>query len=131
MTKSREKLDSQVSIKFNDTIIARFENEDIYFNQITQSNHLQSIKKINVDTIDSRNVIRFDLTSKKQYVTQRARDAYLASICQFEAFYDLSVAAQSIDHSFSDIETLNKRIIWQIENYIKELKFVKLNSKKF
>jgi hypothetical protein len=111
MTKSREKLDSQVSIKFNDTIIARFENEDIYFNQITQSNHLQSIKKINVDTIDSRNVIRFDLTSKKQYVTQRARDAYLASICQFEAFYDLSVAAQSIDHSFSDIETLNKRII--------------------
>jgi hypothetical protein len=26
---------------------------------------------------------------------------------------------------------LNKRIIWQIENYIKELKFVKLNSKKF
>jgi hypothetical protein len=25
---------------------------------------------------------------------------------------------------------LNKRIIWQIKNHIKELKFVKLNSKK-
>ncbi len=91
MTKSREKLDSKISIKFNDTVIARFENEDIYLDQITQSNNLQSIKKINVDTISSRDVIRFDFTSKKQYVTQRAREAYLTSICQLEAFYDLSV----------------------------------------
>ncbi len=35
MTKSREKLDSKNSIKFNDTIITRFENDDIYLNQIT------------------------------------------------------------------------------------------------
>jgi hypothetical protein len=83
MTKSREKLDSKNSIKFNDTIIAWFENDDIYLNQITQSNHLQLIKKINVDTINSRDVIRFDFTSKKQYVTQRARDAYLVLICLF------------------------------------------------
>ncbi len=110
MTKSREMLDLKTSIKFNDTIIAHFENE-IYFNQITQSSHLQSIKKINADTINSRNVIRLNLTSKEQYVTQRTREVYLASICQFEAFYDLSVAAQSIDHFLSDIEILNKRII--------------------
>ncbi len=111
MIKSREKLDSKNSIKFNDTIITRLENDDIYLNQITQSEHLQSIKKINVDTINSRDVIRLDLTLKKQYVTQRTRDAYLASICQLEASYDLFVAAQSIDHFFSDIEILNKRII--------------------
>jgi hypothetical protein len=86
MTKSREKLDSKNLIKFNDTIITRLENDDIYLNQITQSNHLQSIKKINVDTINSRNVIRLDLTSKKQSVTQRAREAYLTSIFQLEAF---------------------------------------------
>ncbi len=76
MTKSREKLDSKNSIKFNDTIIAELENDDIYLNQITQSDHLQSIKKINVDTISSRDVIQFDLTSKKQYMTQRACEAY-------------------------------------------------------
>jgi hypothetical protein len=110
MTKFREMLDSKISIKFNNTIIARFENE-IYLNQITQLDHLQQIKKINADTINSRDVIRLDLTSKKQYVTQRARNAYLTSICQLEAFYDLFVAAQSIDHSLSDIEILNKRII--------------------
>jgi hypothetical protein len=111
MTKSREKFDSKNSIKFNDTIITQLENDDIYFNQITQSNLLQSIKKINIDTINSRDVIRLDLTSKKQYVTERTRDAYLASICQLEVFYDLSIVAQSIDHFFSDVEILNKRII--------------------
>jgi hypothetical protein len=110
MTKLRKMLDSKISIKFNDTIIARFKNE-IYLNQIIQFDHLQQIKKINADTINSRNVIRFDLTSTKQYVTQRTRDAYLTSICQLEAFYDLSIVAQSIDYSLNDIETLNKRII--------------------
>ncbi len=40
MTKSRKMLDLKISIKFNDTIIARFENE-IYLNQIIQLDHLQ------------------------------------------------------------------------------------------
>jgi hypothetical protein len=69
MTKSQEMLGSKISIKFNDTIIARLENK-IYFNQIIQLDHLQQIKKINANTINLRNVIRFDFTSKKQYVTQ-------------------------------------------------------------
>jgi hypothetical protein len=110
MTKSGEKLDSKNSIKFNDTIITRLENDDIYLNQIIQSDHLQSIKKINVDTINSRNMIRLDLISKKQYVIQQTRDVYLASICQLEVSYDLFIATQSIDYFFSDIEILNKRI---------------------
>ncbi len=110
MTKSRKMLDLKISIKFNDTIIARFENE-IYLNQIIQIDHLQQIKKINADTISSRDVIRLDLISKKQYVTQRIRDTYLASICQLETFYDLFVVAQSIDYFLNDIEILNNRII--------------------
>jgi hypothetical protein len=110
MTKSRELFDSKISIKFNDTIIARLENE-IYLNQIIQLDHLQQIKKINADMISSRDVIRLDFTSKKQYVTQQARDVYLTSICQLKASYDLFIIVQSIDHFFNDIETLNKRII--------------------
>jgi hypothetical protein len=90
MIKSRKKLNSKISIKFNDTIIVRFENE-IYLNQIIQLDHLQQIKKINVDTISSRDVIRLDFTSKKQYVTQRTRDVYLTLICQLEVSYDLFV----------------------------------------
>ncbi len=102
MTKFREMLDSKISIKFNNTIIARFENE-IYLNQITQLDHLQQIKKINADTTSSRNVIRLNFTSKEQYVTQRARDVYLALICQFEVSYDLFVVVQSIDHFLNEL----------------------------
>ncbi len=64
-------------------------------------------------------------------MTQRARDAYLASICQFETSFDLSLAAQSIEISSENIATLNKRLQWQIDNHIKELRYVSLDSTKF
>uniref|UniRef100_L7JQT6 Integrase catalytic domain-containing protein n=1 Tax=Pyricularia oryzae (strain P131) TaxID=1143193 RepID=L7JQT6_PYRO1 len=52
----------------------------------------------------------------QQYVAQRARGAYIATICQPEAAFDLSVAAQTTDPTDAEIERLNKRIQWQIEN---------------
>ncbi len=42
MTKSRDCFDSNFSLKFNDTIIERQEN-DIYLRQISQFDHLQLI----------------------------------------------------------------------------------------
>jgi hypothetical protein len=42
MIKSRDHLDSNSSLKFNDTIIEHQEN-DIYLRQISQSDHLQLI----------------------------------------------------------------------------------------
>jgi hypothetical protein len=91
---------------------------------------LQLIKNVKLNIINSRNVVRLKLLSKKQYVTQRAKNAYLALICQSKTSFDLFVAAQLIDHSFSDITILNKRLQWQIDNHIKELKFVKLDLTK-
>jgi hypothetical protein len=94
MTKSRNNLDSNFSLKFNDTIIERQENDiDIYLKQISQSEHLQLIQNVDIAIISSRDKIRFALISKEQYVTQRARDAYVASICQSKASFDLSFAA--------------------------------------
>jgi hypothetical protein len=92
MTKLRNSLDSNFSLKFNDTIIERQEN-DIYLRQISQSDHLQLIQDINIAITSFRSKIRLALISKEQYVTQRARDAYVASICQFETSFDLSLAA--------------------------------------
>jgi hypothetical protein len=83
MTKSRDNLDSNFSLKFNDTIIERQEN-DIYLRQISQFDHFQLIQDINIAIISFKNKIRLALISKEQYVTQRARDAYVASICQLE-----------------------------------------------
>lgn len=49
---------------------------------------------------------------------QCAHGAYLASICQPEAAYNLAVAAQlqEKDQSKDDYKTLNKQLIWQAKN---------------
>jgi hypothetical protein len=109
MIKSRNCLDSNFSLKFNDTIIERQEN-DIYFRQISQSDHFQLIQNVNIAITSSKNKIKFALILKKQYVTQRARSAYVASICQSKASLDLSFVAQLIEVSSENITTLNKRL---------------------
>jgi hypothetical protein len=129
MIKSRNNLESNFSLKFNDTIIERQEN-DIYLKQISQSDHLQLIKNVDITIISSKSKIRSALTSKKQYVAQRARDAYVVSICQFETLFDLSLAAQLIEISSKNITTLNKRLQWQIDNHFRDINYVKLDSTK-
>jgi hypothetical protein len=109
MTKSRNHLDSNSSLKFNDTIIERQEN-DIYLRQISQSDHLQLIQNVDIAIISSKDKVRLALISKEQYVTQRTRNAYVASICQSKASFDLFLAAQSIEVSSENITTLNKRL---------------------
>ncbi len=127
MIKSRDNLESNSSLKFNDTIIERQEN-DIYLRQISQSDHLQLIKDVDIATISFKSKIKFALISKKQYVAQRARDAYVASICQFETSFDLSLVAQSIEISSENITILNKRLQWQIDNHFRDINYVKLDS---
>ena len=46
----------------------------------------------------------------QRYVEQRARGAYIASICQPETAFDLSVAAQTTEPTYEDIKRLNKRL---------------------
>ncbi len=64
MTKSRDNLESNFSLKFNDTIIQRQEN-DIYLKQISQSDHFQLIKDVDIAIISSRDKMRLALISKK------------------------------------------------------------------
>jgi hypothetical protein len=112
MTKTREQLTSINSLKFNDTQIERIDsNEVIYFRQQT---HIQDIQLINsvefTIIISARDKIRAMLTLRDQYFVQRARETYLTSICQSEASFDLSRAAQSIEITSDDITALNKRL---------------------
>ncbi|KAM4054425.1 polyprotein [Hirsutella rhossiliensis] len=61
--------------------------------------------------------INLQASSRHQdYAAQRARGAYIASICQPEATYDCSVAAQAQEPVNTDFKALNKRIEWQINN---------------
>jgi len=63
----------------------------------------------------------------QQYIEQRARGAYIASTCQLEASFDLSVAAQAQNLSDEDIKALNKRLKWQTENLNCGLRYVTVN----
>jgi ribosomal protein S15P/S13E len=46
----------------------------------------------------------------QQYLKQRARDAYLASVCQPKAAFDLSAAAQASNPTPENAAALNKRL---------------------
>jgi hypothetical protein len=130
MIKSREQLISDNPLKFNGTRIERIENDTIYFRQETHIQEIQLMQLIESIIISVRDKIRIMLTSRDQYIVQRAREAYLTSICQSEASFDLSHAAQSTDSTFcsDDITALNKRLQWQIINQIRGLKYVRLNQ---
>jgi hypothetical protein len=108
--KKREKLISIISIKFNDDLIFLSDNSLL----LTQSKQFDQIKLINlsfsVNLTSSREEIRKMITLKDQYVAQRARDVYIATISQFEASFDLSFAAQIINSKEKDAKRLNQRL---------------------
>jgi hypothetical protein len=111
MTKTREQLTSENALKFNGTRIERTEpNGTIYFRQETHIQGIQLIQSIDTIITSARGKVRIKLIIKEQYVTQRIREAYLTSICQSEASFDLSHAAQSTEITSDDINALNKRL---------------------
>lgn len=63
-------------------------------------------------------------TKNLDFLVQRARGAYIATICQPEVAYDLSVAAQYQNPTNEEILSLNKRLLWQMENLNRGIKFV-------
>jgi hypothetical protein len=114
MIKTREQLTFINSLKFNDTRIERLESNEIDIIYFRQKTHIQDIQLI--DSVEStiitsaQDKVRIKLILRDQYIAQRAREAYLTFICQSEASFDLSHAAQSIEMSSDDINTLNKRL---------------------
>ena len=62
-----------------------------------------------------------------KYVEQRARGAYIASICQPEATFDLSTAAQTRDPTTDDIRALNRRLQWQMTNAARGVTYVPID----
>lgn len=63
----------------------------------------------------------------QRYLEQRARGAYIASICQPESSFDLSVAAQVRDPQEKDYMNINRRLQWQIDHLDRGLKYIPIN----
>jgi hypothetical protein len=118
MSKKRKMLIIFISIKFNDEIISliefEFTSKGSYNLSLTQLKQFDQIQLINlsasVDLISSRGQIRKMVTPKDQYVAQRARGAYIATMTQSEAAFDLSLAAQVTNLKEEDTKRLNKRL---------------------
>ncbi len=113
MIKNRERFTSDNSLKFNEIRIERLDSDEIiYFRQKTHIQDIQLIQSTESSITNARKKVRVNLIFRKQYIAQRARDVYLAIICQLETTFDLSYAAQSTESTFSsdDIIALNKRL---------------------
>jgi hypothetical protein len=106
-------LEEKKPLEFNGGRIELCEG-DIRFSQKGQVNQLRTIDPAAED-------------AAQQYVAQRARGAYISSICQPEAAFDLSTAAQVREPEKDDFAALNARIQWQIDNPARGLRFIPLD----
>ncbi|KAL0929723.1 uncharacterized protein CTRU02_215366 [Colletotrichum truncatum] len=101
-------------LQFNGGIIALSTDNSINLRQKGQAKKLRCIETT-------------EPNPKQQYVEQRARGAYIASICQPEACFDLSTAAQHQDPSPEAIKALDQRIRWQMESPNRGITFIPLD----
>lgn len=127
--KEREKLTSTTPIKFNRGLISQHENSMT----LTQERHCQNLGIVSLETVDltsSQRVMRKLVGTKQQYIAQRVRGTYIVTVCQPEAAFALSLAAQVTEPNDDDIKKLNKILTWQHENPSRGLRFVPLNADK-
>ena len=110
LAKEREKHDN-ASITFNVGGI-KHKSNFIHLTQDRQCRniHLVTLKSMNLTS--SRDKIQKTLTPKNQYIAQCAREAYIATISQPKAAFDLLFAAQIVNPKEKDVKSLNKRIQW-------------------
>jgi len=66
-------------------------------------------------------------TYQQSYIEQRARGAYIATICQPEATFDLSTAAQTQNPAEKEVKELNKRLEWQKNNRERGIHYVAID----
>jgi hypothetical protein len=112
--KPKEKLTTDSPLIFNGCILSKEANGSIRLHQKKQGEKLKLVE-------------RGSTTLKQQYIEQRARGAYIASICQPEATFDLSTAAQHKDPGDDDVTSLNKRLEWQTANLGRGLTYIPLD----
>jgi hypothetical protein len=126
LAKEREVLKPGSPVKFNNAVISLVDG-NIELTQEAQCKSLKLIQKGNADIVTTRGKTTKATSPKEQYVSQQAKGAYIATICQPEASFDLSYTAQTLNYSDDDIKVLNRRLLWQIENAKKGITFVPLD----
>lgn len=112
--KPREELSTLSKLIFNGCIATMEIDGSIHLTQKDQGKKLRLVDK------KGKNL-------QQEYLEQRARGAYIASICQPEASFDLSAAAQHKDPTAEDAHMMNKRLEWQIQKMDRGIRYIALN----
>ncbi|KAI0994115.1 hypothetical protein K3495_g14068 [Podosphaera aphanis] len=128
LAKEREKLTENSPLNFNGSQISK-KNDSIFLTQELQCKSLRLVSLKPTNLVGSRGKLRTAVTPKDQFIAQSARGAYIARVCQPEASFDLSYAAQIINPKEEDSKALNKRLQWQLDNPSRSLRFIELDLK--
>jgi hypothetical protein len=112
--KPRDELSTASNLMFNRCVVTIEPDGTIHLTQKDQGKKIQPVNEKGDD-------------AQQEYLEQRARGAYIASICQPEALFDLSIAAQHQNPTAADICTLNKRLEWQINHMDRGIKYIALD----
>lgn len=100
------------SMKFNGAVLSKLQNRY----SLTAPSHVSKMK-----------VIEKEIASKEEYVSQRARGAYIASVCRPDLSFRFSYAAQFLDPQEPDFKMLNKAITCCVETDTGGLKYIPLD----
>jgi hypothetical protein len=109
LAKDREQLTSSTPVKFNGGQI-ELQDNSILLTQERQCQNLRLVALKAINLTSSRGEVRQAVTPKDQCVAQRARGAYIATVCQPKAAFDLSFAAQVVNPKEENAKQLNKRL---------------------
>ncbi|KAI0997706.1 hypothetical protein K3495_g10483 [Podosphaera aphanis] len=110
--KPREIISHSKPSAFNECILSLSTNGEINLRSKGQAKNIKLVNENDQDQHESR--------------AQRARGAYIASVCQPEACFDLSRAVQHQNPSQIDFQALNKRLKWQLDHPKRGLKYTPL-----
>ncbi|KAI0999447.1 hypothetical protein K3495_g8752 [Podosphaera aphanis] len=111
LSKPIKKLGVDHPLEFNGFMITLNKSNNIC---ITQKKQLEKIKLLGKDF------------TNEEYIAQRARGAYIATVSQPEASFCLSYAAQITNPTYDDAQFLNRCLKWQLQG--RGLNFVKLDQ---
>ena len=96
MTKNQEHFTPTQPLKFNRAQI-KLDSEGIV---LTKKSHIDGIFLVidhNTDSTSLGKITKKKFLSKEQYLAQRARGAYIASVCQPKASFNLFRASQIVE----------------------------------
>ena len=127
MIKNKEYLTPTYPLKFNSVQIKIYLNKKV----LTKKSYIKVILLVTnhaANSISSTKKINKKLLFKKQYLARKAKEAYIAPVCQPEAFFNFFQAIQTVKFILDNIAMLNKRLQWQITNKYQGFRYIKSNQ---